>query len=153
MERYSGHNECVVGTDKAILNLFRTLASPTSRARLYELIVASNATPADLSTDFVVQRTTAVGTEDAGFTPLPLDTDSSATCQSDFGCGAFSVEPTKTANSELLRFALNQRATFRWVAAPGGELIIPATQNNGACLNSESSGGTANHLCTMFFQE
>jgi len=152
MERYSGHNECAVGTDKAILNLFQSAATPTRRPRIYEVGVSCNATPADLATDFVVQRTTAVGTEDAGFTPLPLDPGGPA-AQSDFGCGAFSAEPTKTANSELLRFALNQRATFRWVAAPGGELMLPATQNNGACLNAESSGGTAAHIGCIFFEE
>ncbi|OHB75584.1 MAG: hypothetical protein A2W31_00820 [Planctomycetes bacterium RBG_16_64_10] len=52
------------------------------------------------------------------------------------------VEPTYT--TELLRFSINQQATFRWVAAPDGELIAPATASNGIGLQFYSvSGGTA----------
>jgi len=47
------------------------------------------------------------------------------------------VEPTYTAGAFLLTVDLNQRATFRWVAPPGGELVTPATNANGAgVLNS-----------------
>ena len=40
-------------------------------------------------------------------------------------------EPTYTSNTEVLEIPLNHRATFRWVAAPGSEIITPATDNNG----------------------
>ena len=40
-------------------------------------------------------------------------------------------EPSYTAGLIMNRLPLNQRATYRWVAVPGKELIYPATQNNG----------------------
>jgi len=152
MEKYSGQGSCAIGTAKAILNLFRAAATPTSRAKIYDLVVGSVATPADAATKFSINRTTAVGTEAAGFTPVNLDPDGPASA-SDFGVGAFSAEPTKTANAELLVFSMNQRATFRWVAAPGSELVLPATQNYGACLQSVSSTVTTAHEATVFFEE
>jgi len=152
MEKFHGHGSCAIGTDKAILNLFRAAASPTSRAKLYDLLIGCKTTPADLASQFCLQRTSAVGTEGSGFTPVPLDPDGPASA-SDFGVGVFSAEPTKTANKELLAISMNQRASVRWVAAPGGELIIPATQNNGICLNSALSTGTTAHEGSIFFEE
>jgi len=151
-ERYHGHGSCAVGTTKGILNLFRTAATPTSRARIYDILLGCKTTPADAATQFTVVRTTAVGTENDGFTPVNLDPAGPAAA-SDFGRGAFSAEPTKTANSELLALSMNQRASVRWVAAPGGELILPATQNNGACLQSAASTVTTAHEASIFFEE
>jgi hypothetical protein len=150
-ERYFGHGEAAVGTNKTGLNLFNTPATPTTRGRIYDLIVGCEATPADQATDFKVGRTTAVGTEGSGFTPVNLDDDGPA---SNYDLGvAHSAEPTYTSNKELLQFSLNQRATFRWVAAPGGELLLPATQNAGAGLKSSSATGTATHQYAMYFLE
>jgi hypothetical protein len=152
MEKFHGHGSCAIGTDKAILNLFRSVATPTSRARIYDLLVGCKATPADLASQFAIQRTTGIGTEGSGFSPVNLDPDGPAS-QSDFGVGVFSAEPTKTSAKELLTLSMNQRATVRWVAAPGGELLIPATQNYGAALNCVGSTGTTAHEGTVFFEE
>lgn len=141
-----------VGTDKALLNLFRSVASPTSRARIYDLLLGCSQTPADAATRFAIRRTTGVGTEGSGFTPVNLDPGGPAG-QSDAGVGAFSAEPTKTANSYLLEISMNQRASVRWVAAPGSELILPVTQNNGACVNSEASTVTTGHEACLLFEE
>ncbi len=152
MERYHGHGSVAVGTAKGLLNLFRSAATPTSRAKICELNVGCVAAPADAATQFAVIRTTAAGTEGSGFTPVNLDPGGPVST-SDFGVGVFSVEPTKTGSSELLVFSVNQRATFRWVAAPGGELILPATQNNGACLQSVSSTVVTAHEASILFEE
>jgi hypothetical protein len=145
---YSGVGNAAVGTDKTVINL---ISSATRRPALIELIVGCGATPADLTTIFHLERFTAVGTEGSGFTPVPIDPASpAAAC--DFGV-AHSAEPTYTANAILMKFALHQRSIFRWVAAPGRELWAPATANNGIGLQSQSSGGTAAHDATMFFQE
>ena len=151
-EKFHGHGSAAVGTAKGILNLFRTAATPTSRAKIYELNVGSVAAPADAATQFGVIRTTAVGIEDAGFTPVNLDPDGPPAV-SDFGVGFTGGEPGKTANSELLVFSVNQRATFQWRAMPGCELVLPATQNNGACLQSISSTVVTAHEASIFFEE
>ena len=53
------------------------------------------------------------------------------------------VEPTYTANLVLLSVALNQRATFRWVASPGGELVYPATASNGLGIQTTTASAVA----------
>jgi hypothetical protein len=151
-ERFSGFGSCAIGTDKAILNLFRSVATPTSRARIFDILIGCKATPADAASQFAIQRTTAVGTEGSGYSPVNLDPDGPSS-QSDFGVGVFSAEPTKTSAKELLALSMNQRATVRWVASPGGELVLPATQNNGACLNCVGSTVTTAHEGTIFFEE
>jgi hypothetical protein len=148
-ERFHGHVSCAVGTAKGLLNL---ISAATVRPRIYDILLGCKATPADLATQFTVIRTTAVGTENDGFTPTNLDPDGPASL-CDFGRGAFSIEPTKTANSELLALSMNQRASVRWVAAPGSELIAPATANNGLCLQSAASTGTTAHEGAILFEE
>lgn len=140
------------GSDKSLINLFNPAATPTSRGMIYELITGSVATPADQAADFYVGRTTAVGTEGSGLVPNNLDPAGPAGAY-DSGLGVFSVEPTYTAAKQLLGFQMNQRATFRWIAQPGCELVMAATQNNGAGIKTVTSSSTQAHGCTIFFQE
>ena len=101
----------------------------TVRGRLYELLFSQGATPADNVIQWLVRRLTALGTEGAAVVPEQLDSDAPAAIL-DAG-EDHSVEPTYTAATELLDFDLNQRATFRFVAAPGGEFLLPAVTNAG----------------------
>lgn len=139
------------GTDKTVINLFNPAAAPTSRGRIVDILVGSDDTPADQACRFSVGRTTAVGTEGAGFVPNNVDPAGPAGAY-DSG-NAHSAEPTYTANKQLLVFSMNQRATFRWVASPGYELVMAATQNNGAGLKSAASTSTQAHEATILFEE
>lgn len=140
------------GTDKTIITLFNAAVAPTSRGRISDLVVGSAATPADQAADFLLNRITAVGTEGSGLVPNNLDPAGPAGAY-DSGLGVFTVEPTYTAAKQLLAFQLNQRATYRWVAAPGYELIMAATQNNGAGLKTVTSTSTQAHGCCLLFEE
>ena len=148
-ERFTTWGEAAVGTDKTITNLFNPVATPLTRAKVFDISVGCSATPADAATKFKYGRTTAVGTEGTGFTPNNIDAAGPAG-EYDSGYG-HSAEPTYTANKELLVFSVNQRATFRWVAAPESEMVLTATQNNGAGLKSASGTGTAVHQATVLF--
>ena len=152
MPRYTGHANAATGTNKTILTLFQPAASPAHRLRLYEIILGCAATPADQAALFFLGRFTAVGTEGSGFSPVPLDAADVASI-ADCGCGAFSVEPTYTSGLQLLTFALNQRATFRFVSAPGGEIVLPATQSNGAGMYSSTSTSTQATECYFGWAE
>lgn len=140
------------GTLKTLVNLFHSAATPTNRGRIVEVIVGSVATPADLAADFLLNRSTAVGTEGSGLIPNNLDPGGPAG-DIDSGLGVYSAEPTYTAAKQLLAFQLNQRATFRWIAAPGFELMMTATQNNGAGLYTVTSTSTQAHGATIFHEE
>ena len=151
-EKFSGFAGGIAsGTNKTLLNLFVAGATPTRRPSIYDIVVASVATPADQACKFYAGRTTAVGTEASGYTPNNLDPGGPAG-DGDFGVG-HSAEPTYTSNKELLVWSLNQRATFRWVAAPGSELRGAATQNNGIGLKSASSTSTQAHEMTVLYEE
>lgn len=119
---------------KTILELRSTTAI---RPAIYDVVSGSGATPADAAVEFYLQRITTAGTSTA-FTPIALDSgDPAATATSGFN---HSAEPTYTASAILLDVAHNQRATFRWVAAPESEIQLPAAANGvGALVNAVTS--------------
>jgi hypothetical protein len=147
--RYTGHGSAAVGTNLTILTL---VSAATIRPKLYDMIIGCVATPADQATSFHLERFTAIGTEATGFTPIAIDPGDPASL-ADCGVGAFSVEPTYTANAHLMSLSMNQRNTFRWVAFPGGELVAPATAGNGIGLQSQSGTGSAAHEATFYWEE
>jgi hypothetical protein len=111
----------------------------------------SDATPADAATKLGFRRTTARGTQSASVTPTALDgADPASLLNYDT---TWNINPTITASSELLQIAHNQRATFRWVAQPDGELVIPATTAAGLALMSIVASATANYAWTTHWQE
>lgn len=121
------------------------------RIAVYDLICGSDATPADNAAEYVLQRSTAAGTSTA-VTPRPLDLDAPAAVTT--AGEAHTVEPTYTADLIMLQWAQNQRATFRWVAAPGGEIIVPADANAGLGVQVITVAGSAvNTNVCMHFEE
>jgi len=115
-------------------------ATRPRRIKLYDLMFGSEATPADAALLWTLQRCTAAGTG-TSVTPQALDPADAAT-EAD-AAENHTIEPTYTAGGILLNIPLNQRATFRWVAAPGGELVAPATAANGFGLQTDTiSTGT-----------
>ncbi len=149
MAKYSVSADGVTGADpQTVINLF---SAGNSRGHIYDVMIGSDATPADQACAMEMKRTTAVGTEGSGFTPTKLDPDTKA-ADCDAGIG-HTVEPTETSDSELLRFDFNQRAGYRWVARPGSELIIPATANNGINLVRRASTSNFAMDATILFFE
>jgi hypothetical protein len=115
-------------------------ATRPRRGKWYDIIFGSEASPADNAFRYIVQRCTALGTS-TSVTPQPLDPADAAT-ESDAGEN-HTIEPTYTAGAILLALGLNQRATFRWVAAPGGELVYPATASNGLGIQTPTASAVA----------
>lgn len=152
-EKFSSRVASVAsGTDKTLINVFHSAATPTNRGRIVDLNVGSAAAPADQAADFLLTRSTAVGTEASGLVPNNVDPAGPAG-DCDSGLGVFTVEPTYTAAKQLLAFQLNQRATFRHVCAPGFELMMTATVSNGAGLKSVTSTSTQAYGAQIFFEE
>jgi hypothetical protein len=116
-----------------------------------DIIISSVATVADNAGEYFLQRYTAAGTS-TSVTPQALDSgDPAATATAGVN---HSAEPTYTSNAVLLRLATNQRATFRWVAAPGYELKLPATAANGVGLLANAIAGSAIAMSyTILFEE
>jgi hypothetical protein len=138
-------------TNTAAETILGLTSASTIRPGVYDLICGSDATPADNAAEYVLQRYTVAGTSTA-VTPRPLDPDDPASLAA--GGEAHSAEPTYTADVIMLQWAQNQRATFRWVAAPNGEIILPATAANGVGIQTITVAGSAvNTNCCMHFVE
>lgn len=115
-------------------------ASPR-RAKIYDWTLGCGATPGDNAFTHIGQRCSSAGTG-AALTPNMLDAGD--TLASTIVCkDTVTADPTPTAGAFAFRKALNQRSTFRWVAAPGGELIVPATASNGFMLGLSAATTTS----------
>jgi len=106
--------------------------STVHRNSIYEIWFGNIGAPADLVSVYTVSRITAATTTAVGTTVTPTLLDMADRASQSKCLENCTTEPTYTANQELLEVPLNHRATFRWVAAPGGEIITPATNNFGA---------------------
>ncbi len=123
-----------------VMTITAATASPR-RARIYDWTLGCGASPADNTFIHIAQRCTTSATG-ASKTPNaldPADTLASTIVTVD----TITTDPTVTAAAFLARKALNQRATFRWVAAPYGELVVPATASNGVAFGLTASSATS----------
>lgn len=113
---------------------------------LFGSAILPNSTDCEIEHDIAV--TTVVGTATA-FTPTKLD--SASTAASALGAIGHTVEPTVGAS--VLNLTLNQRASFRWAAVPGSELIGAATAATGWAMRALSSTYVGKIADTVFFAE
>jgi hypothetical protein len=60
---------------------------------------------------------------------------------------------TYTAGTDPFYIGVNQRASYRWVAAPGSEIVMPATSSAALGIRSRSGGYTGTSTITCMFQE
>lgn len=151
MRRYNGFSSATntVSTTVPMFNFGQ--AGATVRVRVYDFISGSDATPADAATKLGFRRSSARGTQSASVTATALDpADPASLVNYDT---TWNINPTITASSEVLQVAHNQRATFRWVAQPDGELILAATSAAGFALMSIVASATANYAWTTHWQE
>ena len=135
-------------TSLSVGNIIADATRPR-RGLVYELEFGSEATPADNPFLWQVQRCTTAGTA-TSITPVAINPADAAT-EAD-GAYNHTIDPTLTANAMLLTLPLNQRATFRWVANPGCELIYPATASNGVAVRTPTASAVA-VTCTLYFAE
>ena len=114
--------------------------TPTTRPRIYDVIASATGNPADNTLDWILQRISNAGTGTA-VTPVALDSmDAAATV---VVAQNHTAEPSYAIGTPLLAFVINQRSTFRWVAAPGSEIVLPATASNGVGLTVAGQPGLA----------
>lgn len=146
MKRYAVSG--VSGAGASPLTIVTVIGSATIRPAIYDLLVGCGGTPADQGAVIRCQRTTTAGTV-SSVTPEPLDGDD-LPAVSTAGQTA-TAEPTY-AGVPYLQFGLHQRASFRWVAAPGGELRVTGATNNGMGVKRHTGPSIA-YDATIHFME
>lgn len=124
-------------------------SGPLRRGKVYDVLVGTAGTPADAYVEWSIARITTNSTATA-FVATPLD-PADGTALSVVTINSTTMG-TVTAGSELWYVGVNQRASYRWVAAPGSELVWPATSSNGLVLRAKGSA-TVTPTGTILFQE
>jgi hypothetical protein len=132
------------------LTVGNAVRGASTRFKLYDFVVGQGGTPADNAMFWLLQRSTTAGTL-TSVTPalMELGTNASTTTA---GQDA-TIEPTYTAATELLEIPLNQRASYRWVAAPGGEIVVPDTASAGVGFQVKSAAYTGTADVSFHFEE
>lgn len=149
-------NFALAGTIATTSASFQTMVSVTAataslhRGKMYDLLLGTSGTPADNAMTFDVSRQTTLGT---GTAKVPAPLDPADTASATVGTVNYTIEPTITAATNLLNVGVNQRASYRWVAAPGSEFVWPATNVNGLAVRVLSGGYTGTSTASTLFQE
>lgn len=146
------------GTPQAMTTTYKTIwdltaatgATTLRKAFVYDMTFGADGTPADNAITWKVDRQTSTGTRTAA-TPAPLDAGDAAALIT-AGVNT-TIEGTVTASTQLLEIAANQRATYRWVAAPGSELVVPATNVAGIGGRAKSPAYTGTVVSSVLFYE
>ena len=108
------------------------------RGRIYDLLIGSQGTPADAYAEWNIARMT-VNASSVGSGGLSISSAIIAMDQADTPTIATAGPATLicvnstnhstsnyTTGGDVFDVAINQRASYRWVAAPGSELVWPA---------------------------
>jgi hypothetical protein len=154
MAKYVSTFQATSWTNAKTVGTIRADGTTARRQKWYDIIFGTSSTPADAAISWTVTRVSAAGAGTAGGTVTPAVLDPADAAALADTHEAFSAEPTTYDSEPLLRVSLNQRATFRWVAAPGSELVTAATVSIGAGIRMPViSTGTPDADATVYFEE
>ncbi len=139
-----------------------TFSGQLRRGAIYDILVGTNGVPADNYLEWDVARVTAGATTTNGAGSISSVSSNYVLDPADAGFVGYAMinssnEGNITPLGTLWGVGINQRASYRWVAAPGSELIYPAvssgTGSNGLALRAKSAGYTGTATGTVMFSE
>ena len=139
----------MAATSKTLLALTATAAV---RPYIYDFTFGTVGTPSDSVVTLVLTRfATATATLAPAVVPSALDSGDAASTST--AMQANSVEGA--AGLMLFEVGLNVRATYRWVAAPGGELVCAAgtAANSTLRIGAQSPAYVLDAAATAYFAE
>jgi len=151
----AGTPQAMTTSNKSIVSVLGAASAPR-RGKIYDLMFGTIGTPADTAFIYNILTMTADDGTKTNVTPNPLDpADAAATTLSRAN---FTAEGTVgAATTSRFYVGVNQRASYRWVAAPGSEIVWAATANTGYVVvgqgPSGGGSGTAATGVTLLFEE
>lgn len=125
-------------------------SATTIKPQLLDIVIGCGVAPGDQATLFDLYRFTVDDGTASASTPEPLDPDDPAAlgvCQITHTAEPNTIGPT------LLEIPLHQRATFRWVGAPGRGFIANNVATEGWGNRSVTATGTAVHNASWIWEE
>lgn len=149
-------------TDISLVSIFASTIAPAplirlSRAKVYDILVGTNGTPADNAMMFCMQRATAGSTPTfagmASSVNQSLDQADAVSAMAIWSNSSIETAYTYTATNMPWYVGVNQRASYRWVAAPGSEIVCPATSSAGLGLRVRSPAYTGTATGALMWSE
>ena len=132
-----------------IVKVDQDASAPTVTIKVYEWSVGPGAAAEDSNYTVDAKRQTTAGTWTA-VTPEPLDTTGQA---ASIANGGRASTAAGTAGNVIGYWGFNQRAGFRWVAVPDGEMIVGKAVSNGLIIEYAVIQGTAVNYGLICFEE
>jgi len=135
--KYAVSSTAITNTANATMQSVDATAS--TRVSLYELLLGctANSTMTDDNATYRLTRSSGPAGGGNQITPMPLD---GTTPASAFGTAPGARNGTYTTKSVAvtpgLTFGLKRRATFRWIAAPGSEIMSTASTSSGVIVDT-----------------
>lgn len=133
-------------------------ASTAHRFWLYEIYMANVGTPADQVSVYYIGQVTAPGTgttvtatqqEDGADVVSRSVLDVNHTTEPTYVATIAGTGLRTPADGDIMRVVLNHRATYRWVAPPGGEKVAPATTTDGFGAVADHASATTDYMVGM----
>lgn len=148
MAKYSVHGDQDVGAVNESAIFVECSATPR-RIAVYDAIVGASLAAADAVAEYQIYRATTGTAAGQATSAVPLD-------PADIPVDAVALEDLTTEPTAivgLVSFPLNQRATFRWVASPGSELVTAAATDSGIGIQKLQT--TTNYIweCVVLWEE
>ena len=125
----------------------------TFQVRLLQIIIGASTTPADFAARFVIRRTSVAGTTSTTVTPNPIESSTGIIAANAVFATAWSVNPTITANSDLLWIPMNARATPIWTPPPDLKIQSDAAAGDGLAMLSAVASTAQAYDFTVFWAE
>lgn len=135
----SGNIAAVGSAIKTALSATQPSAA-TALGKMHRVHLGSVGTPTDASLEWVIQRTSTLGT---GTAVTPTDEDDSGSTATILGRSNYTAEPTYVANTVLFDQGINQRAAFTIMLAPGREWRMQVTNNRGIGIGVKHASFTS----------
>src|SRR6266566_2549222 len=156
---YMARRFAIPGNQATTTSSFKTalvlIASATTRPKVFHFVLSTLGAAADGVLEWIIQRSTTVGTT-TSVTPRNLDSTDPSTAAATAGSNATS-EPSYTSNSSLFDQGINQRATYTWNAwTEGAQLVCATSANNGigiAVLSSVAPAYSGQSNAHIHFEE
>lgn len=131
------------------VNILNPASATMAAAKLYEWSAGPAANSADNTYTVKAIRQSTVGTFTNAITPAPIDAKAGAAVT--LANNTQTVAPT--LGTELGRWGFHMRGGYRWVAIPGGELVVPLVFSNGIQIATTFAQGSDVLNWALFFNE
>lgn len=152
-----------IGNSSGTTSVAAGTAAQYRRGKLYDILVGTNGTPADNAMEYDIARVT-MSTSIATLTVSSLSSNFALDPADLTGCVNLlcvnsTTELTASVSSAIQAWyvGVNTRASYRWVAAPGSEIVWPAVSSGSAygavALRCRSQGYTSTVTGNLLFQE